>query len=67
MDLDKLIRMIGSIVISVVLMSIPILCACSFALNWFVMFKIFFIWGTLTETVVLSIEIYFKAESEVAE
>lgn len=65
MKLDKLTRAIGSIIVAIILMSVPILCVCSLVFNWYVFFKVILGWGVLMEAVALSIVIYLKGESEV--
>lgn len=58
MNLDKLTRMIGSMIISAIIVSIPILCVLSFVYDWDIILRIFLIWGTLFEVAVLTLIIY---------
>lgn len=65
MNLDNLTKMIGSIVAAVVLMSIPILCVCSFVFDWYGFFTGILIWGVLAETASLSMAIYVKSGGQI--
>lgn len=58
MNLDGLTRMIGSIIISAFIMSVPILCVLSFVYGWELLLQILLIWGTLFEVAVLALIIY---------
>lgn len=65
MNLDNLTKMIGSIVASVVLMSIPILCVCSLMFDWHGFLSGILIWGVLAETASLSMVIYVKGGGQI--
>lgn len=59
-DLNNFTGMIGSIVISAVILSIPILCTCSFVFNWDIFFKFVLTMLVIVETTVLSVIIYVE-------
>lgn len=55
-------RGIGSFVMAIFLIAIPILVTLSFELNWYLFAKYIFTVGTLVEVIVLTIVIYKNAE-----
>ena len=60
MNLDSVTRMIGSIIISSAIMSIPVLCVLSFVFDWWYLFKLILAWGTAVEVAALAMVIYRK-------
>ena len=62
--MSKLIKIIGSIVFTVVMYSVPILFACSICLHWNGIFKLWFSIGVGLQIVVVYLEVMTKVEDE---
>lgn len=62
--MSKLIKIIGSIVFTVVMYSVPILFTCSICLHWNAIFKLWFSIGVGLQIVAVFLEVMTKVEDE---
>ena len=62
--MSKLIKIIGGIVFTVVMYSVPILFTCSICLHWNAIFKLWFSIGVGLQIVAVYLEVMTKVEDE---
>lgn len=62
--MNKMVSIIGSIVVATFLLSIPVLCTLSFALNWSGFLQLILVLGLLAEYVLLATEIFERSADE---
>ena len=62
--MNKIIKIVGSIVVSVIMYAIPILTACSFAYAWDGFVRLILTLASLTQLVCLAFEVFFKGDTE---
>lgn len=53
MEFEELIKTIGSLVLSLIIVALPVLCGLSFGFNWYGGIKLFFIIITFGEALIL--------------
>ena len=53
MEFEETIKAIGSIILSLIIVAIPVLCGLSFGFNWYNLIKFFFAMMTFGEAVIL--------------